>query len=134
MLILVIELYVGVFQMLCGYMDWLQMTTLKRIWKSCSGNYYDDNVEAPRKQIEESIRQIEREADFVMQSRVYNLMEDRMAQRNIGRESRHDDVVTSQERLNQFGQMLGVSNVLTLGSVEQQVVHGKSAPYCLRSS
>ncbi|KAJ4404087.1 hypothetical protein N0V85_004950 [Neurospora sp. IMI 360204] len=130
MRMLVVDLYVGVFQMLCGYMDWLQMSTLGRLMASCSGNFYAKNVEVLTKQVQDSVREIEKEANLVMQTRMkdvhsfVSLVEESLAQRAIGRESSHDNVVTIQEKLNRIGEMVGFSNVLTLGSVEQQVAHG----------
>ncbi|CCC14419.1 hypothetical protein SMACR_09200 [Sordaria macrospora] len=140
MRLLVVDLYVGFFQMLCGYMDWLQMGTLGRFWASCSGNFYAKNVEILTKQVQESVRQIENEADLVLQSRmkdvhtIVGLVGEGLAQRTIGQGSRYDDEVMSREKLNRIGEMLGSSNVRALDSVEQQVAHEQTERAALKSA
>lgn len=131
----VVRLYVGIFEMFCAYLEWFQRSSLKRLAASFDRNFYPKSVEPRLNEVKESVQEIEKEANLVMQSRIkevhQSLLKDAPQQRTAANESRQDNVSTSQAKLSRFGETLGYSSVQSLGAVEQQTVYGKSTRHCL---
>lgn len=122
---LVVDLYVGVFELLCHTLSWF-MSKRKRISAAFK---MDDAVPQLLKRIENTVLRIDREKMHVTAGRVRDLHEEWARGVNrlrpVGNQSRRDDLEMISEKLDMIQEQVGYWSVRTLSSIEQHRDHGQ---------
>ncbi|KAH7131326.1 hypothetical protein EDB81DRAFT_808374 [Dactylonectria macrodidyma] len=119
---LVVELYVGVFKLLCHTLEWFKRKK-NRFFSALNKNFYDDTVDSLVHGIRRTVQKVRDEAQYIANGRVERIegmVHHALSLRAVASESRNDDVETTQKRLENAKQSLGYSSVRTLVSVEEQ--------------
>lgn len=125
---LVVELYVGVFKLLCHAMNWFKRRK-NRFFSALNKNFYDDTVQELVNAIQKTVQRVRDESQFIANGRVgriEDMVDSFLSLRMVGSQSRTDDVETTRRKLDRAREGLGYSSVRTLQSVEQRLVHGMS--------
>lgn len=128
---LVVELYVGVFKLLCHTMDWFKRKK-NRFLSALNKNFYDETVQGLVRGIQKTVQRVRDESQFIANGRVERIegmVSHALSLRMVGSESRNDDIETTQRKLAFAKESLGYSSVRTLVSVEEQLVHGTYCAY-----
>ncbi|KAL6407016.1 hypothetical protein AUP68_09837 [Ilyonectria robusta] len=133
---LVVELYVGVFKLLCHTMDWFKRKK-NRFLSALNKNFYDETVQGLVRGIQKTVQRVRDESQFIANGRVERIegmVSHALSLRMVGSESRNDDIETTQRKLAFAKESLGYSSVRTLVSVEEQLVHEKRTPDTVQRS
>lgn len=124
---LVVELYVGVFKLLCHAMDWFKRGK-KRFFTSFNSSFHNDTVEALVRSIQKTVQRVKDEAQHIAHGRVERiegmLVDHILRLRSVGIDSRNDSLETIGQKLGNAREVLGHSSARTLGSVENQHMYG----------
>ncbi|KAF7555178.1 hypothetical protein G7Z17_g2378 [Cylindrodendrum hubeiense] len=124
---LVVELYVGVFKLLCHTMDWFKRKK-NRFLSALNKNFYDDTVQGLVHGIRKTVQRVRDESQYIANGRVERIegmVSHALALRTVGSESRNDNIETTQRKLAHAKESLGYSSVRTLVSVEKRLVQGR---------
>ncbi|KAH7123501.1 hypothetical protein B0J13DRAFT_566717 [Dactylonectria estremocensis] len=119
---LVVELYVGVFKLLCHTLEWFKRKK-NRFFSALNKNFYDDTVDSLVQGIRRTVQKVRDEAQYIANGRVERIegmVHHALSLRVVGNESRNDNMETTQKKLENAKQSLGYLSVRTLVSVEEQ--------------
>ena len=125
---LVVELYRGVFRLLCYAMDWFK-SRRKRFLSALNKNFYDETVQDLVQTIQKTVQRVKDESQRIAHGqikRMEGMLVDIHRLRSVAIDSRNDDIKTTGLKLENAKEFLGHSSARTLESVEERVASGTS--------